>query len=104
MSAGVVDRSERAQRICRRLADAVSRDAPAGLGAWDGAWALVEEPSNRFLDALDRWERTGAEEDQYAVQEAADAVAAAWAEAARQWEAAGRPKDWPTWQEVMDAR
>lgn len=86
-----VDRKERALAICRRVADAVSAVAPPGLGRWDGAWERVEAPSGAFLDALDTWERSGAPEDQRAVQRTAEAVLAAWKESAEAWERAGRP-------------
>jgi hypothetical protein len=84
-------RRERAAEICRRVSDAVARVAPPDLGYWDPAWALVEAPSQAFLDALATWVETGAVEDQRAVQEAGNDVVRAWKEAAQQWEIAGRP-------------
>jgi hypothetical protein len=92
-----MDRTEVATVVARRLAGRVHAVAPAGLGAWGPAWELVEDPSAEFLDALHRWETAedpsdtaeGALKD--AVRAAGDKVVAAWQEAARRWEAAGRP-------------
>lgn len=78
-------------RVARWVGERVRQVAPAGLGYWRPAWELVEGPSRRFLDALARWEATGSERDRQAVKVAGGEVVAAWTEAARQWEAAGRP-------------
>lgn len=79
--------------VARWVADRVREVAPAGLGHWAPAWDIVEAPSRRFLDVLDRWEGTGSEADKAATKEAAAAVVQAWREAARTWEAAGRPTE-----------
>jgi hypothetical protein len=78
-------------RVARWVTDRVREVAPPGLGRWPRAWELVEAPSAEFLDALAAWEETGAPEDKAAASQAASDVVAAWREAARQWEAAGRP-------------
>ena len=83
----MIDRAERANNVCRFLTMKVSEVAPAGLGCWQTAWQIVEEPSNRFLDALNSWERSGSAEDERRMYAEADAVLAAWREAARQWSA-----------------
>ena len=92
-------RSERSRNATRRLTEAVARVAPTGLGRWDRAWEVVAEPSRAYLDAIVQWEN--APEDgpdevtlRKSVKVAADAVIAAWAEAAQQWAAAGRPVTW----------
>lgn len=78
--------------LCQRLHEAVSRETPAGLGYWNEAWEIVEEPSDDLLSILERWEAAGAPEDKRAAVQAADLVLRAWRDAARAWEAAGRPE------------
>lgn len=43
--------------LCRRLHAAVIREVPAGIGAWDEAWRIVEAPSAALLRELERIER-----------------------------------------------
>jgi len=84
--------SRRSGRAAARwVAERVGQIAPPGLGHWPPAWELVEAPSEAFLDALAAWERTGTDDAREAARQAGGAVVAAWREAARQWEAAGRP-------------
>jgi len=80
------DRHERAAALCRHLTAEVAKVAPAGLGTWAPAWGIVEEPSTRFLDLLNEWERTGNPELRPAIREAYDATVDAWAEAAHHYE------------------
>jgi hypothetical protein len=87
----VTARADAGRRVAAWVAERVRDVAPPGLGRWGPAWNIVEDPSRTFLDALARWEATGAAEDQEATRAAAGAVVAAWREAAQQWEAAGRP-------------
>jgi hypothetical protein len=93
----IMDRAGVATVVCRRLAKRVHAVAPTGLGTWGPAWEIVEDPSAEFLDALHRWETavdpsdTAEEALKDAVRSAGNKVVAAWAEAARRWEAAGRP-------------
>jgi len=85
------ERREWSDSLCRRLCRAVARETPTGLGYWDGAWRLVEVPSNKLLDTLNEWEGRGtpaSRED--AIKRAAE-VLEAWRDAARRWEEAGRP-------------
>ena len=96
------DRRERADAIARHLSAKVNAVAPRGLGAWDHAWRVVEEPSNAFLDALHDWEESGSAADRQRVKETAERVMAAWRHAATLWEAAGKPRSWPS-QEVVGA-
>ena len=86
--------AERGRVVCRRLSERIARVAPPGLGRWGPAWDIVEAPSRAFLAALSRWEETGTADAAAAVRTAAERVVATWAEAARQWEAAGRPETW----------
>lgn len=52
-------REAAARKLCRRLTDDVARIAPPGLGTEPWAWRLVTSASDRFLDLLHEWERTG---------------------------------------------
>lgn len=79
--------------VARWVTDRVREVAPPGLGNWAPAWEIVEGPSREFLDVLVRWEATGSEEDREAVKAAGGEVVAAWRQAARQWEAIGRPSE-----------
>lgn len=79
--------------VARWVAERVREVAPPGIGRWGPAWDRVEGPSVAFLDALARWEETGSTEDREAARLAAGDVVAAWREAAREWEAAGRPAE-----------
>lgn len=89
-------RHERARIMAGRLSDAIRRAVPPGLGHWPRAWEIVEAPSVAFLDALGAWEHAGdgsAKEAELraAIDDAARRTLRAWKEAARQWEASGRP-------------
>lgn len=42
-------------RIWDRLAARIAEEAPPGLGGWDLAWALVEDPSQVFLRVARRY-------------------------------------------------
>ncbi len=55
------ERRERADRLCRILSERVAELVSVGLGHWDEAWELVEEPSGHFLDLLHAWEDCGDE-------------------------------------------
>ncbi len=69
-----------------RLAAAITREAPAGIGAWPTAWEMVDEPSRLFLEELLRVEQ-GKGDAQVAVRLGQD-VLAAWRRAAMKWRAA----------------
>jgi hypothetical protein len=107
----IMDRAETAVVVARRVARRVKAVAPAGLGTWGPAWEIVEDPSTEFLDALHRWEtavdpsETAEEALKDAVRSAGDKVVEAWREAARRWEAAGRPDvSWTPSQPMEAAR
>ncbi len=74
-------RELQARVICRRITNRIGEFSPPGLGHWDRAWDLVEVPSHRFLDALDAWTQDGTPSTQRAVQDAADVLLVAWADA-----------------------
>lgn len=94
----VMNRTQQAWIVARRVSAAVADVAPAGLGHWQPAWEIVEEPSQSFLDALEAWELydgSNPHRDQRLrdeIQTAANTVVQAWARAAREWEKAGRPR------------
>lgn len=77
--------------VARRVTERIGELAPKGLGRWDGAWELVADPSDEFMDALAIWRTGDTEENRERVQRTADALVQAWAEAAAEWEARGRP-------------
>lgn len=85
-------RGERSRVVCERLARRIHEVAPDGLGRWDPALEIVREPSDAFLDALDRWLDTDTPENRADLQDGADALVRAWREAGRRWEAEGRPE------------
>ena len=74
-------RSERGRRISRVVAEQIAEVTSPGLGAWDPAWEFVASPSDRFMDALALWERSGSPDDLEAVESEAVALAAAWRQA-----------------------
>lgn len=82
---------EAVRTVARRVSDRVSEITPKGLGRWDGAWELVADPSDEFMDALAIWRTGDTEENRERVQRTADALVQAWTEAAAEWEARGRP-------------
>lgn len=86
----MTSRTEKARRLCARLAGDVAAIAPAGLGTWDQAWAIVDPPSAELLAALTAWEATGDDDTVAAVKVAYDAVLDAWREAARQYREVAR--------------
>ena len=84
-------RREWTDTLCRRLSAAVAREAPAGLGQWEGAWYRVEAPSRSLLDALAVFEATGREADKQATVRLAGDVLDAWRTAAAEWVRCGKP-------------
>ena len=75
-----------ADDLCRRLHRGVAYQSPAGLGRWAPAWRMVAAPSERLLDLLAEYERTGNVADKLAAEHAAGDVAFAWERAAKAWE------------------
>ena len=86
-----MDRHEKARVVSGRVADRIRKVAPPGLGRWDLAWELVAAPSDVFLDALSAWEAADTPGIRSELATASTLLVKAWASAARQWEAAGRP-------------
>jgi hypothetical protein len=90
-------RNEQGTDIAADVAGRVAAVAPRGLGRWAGAWAMVEQPSVEFLDALHAWEvavdppATDEVILLATVHHTADRVVAAWSRAVEAWERAGRP-------------
>ena len=84
------DRHAWSVELCRRLTAGIAHQSPPGLGRWEPAWEIVAAPSERLLDALADWERTGAEADRRAALCAAEDVAIAWERAAIAWSKDGR--------------
>ncbi|HSW29670.1 MAG TPA: hypothetical protein VLH75_09350 [Longimicrobiales bacterium] len=80
-----------ARRILDAVVERVREVSPAGLGHWTPAWELVHRPGDRFLDALKLWQEEDSPGTRGALQGAAEAFVGAWQEAARRWEAEGRP-------------
>ena len=83
--------SERGRRIAAKVIRRIGEVTPEGLGRWDQAWRLLEEPSDAFLDALSAWEREDAPLTREALQDAADDLVRAWRKAGDAWRAAGSP-------------
>ncbi len=82
---------ENARIVAERVVARIREVAPEGLGRWDLAWELVAAPSDAFLDRLAEWEATDSPVTRRRLATASAALVAAWAEAARQWQEAGRP-------------
>ena len=70
-------------RVAQIVSERVKEVTTPGLGRWKPAWELVADPSDRFMDALFEWERSGSTEDLEAMQVKAEALIAAWREADR---------------------
>ena len=84
-------RHEKARILAERVAARIREVAPEGLGRWDLTWELVAAPSDAFMDQLAEWEATDTPVTRRQLTTASTALVAAWAEAARQWQEAGRP-------------
>lgn len=77
------ERKERSRKLCRILVARVGEVASPGLGLWPQTWDFVEGATDRFLDALSSWERTGEEPHMDRAKREAVAVVEAWREADR---------------------
>jgi len=84
-------RRERARIVCERVAACIREVVPVGLGLWGPVWTFVADPSDVFMDALKEWEKEDTPITRPDLQAAFADLVEAWAEGARQWEAAGRP-------------
>lgn len=82
--------AERVREICRRLTEDVASIAPKGIGRWDRAWEIVDQPSADFMAALSAWESDPTSEPaKQGVRDTYGAVLDAWREAAAAWEREG---------------
>ena len=86
-----MSRGEKTRIVAGRVAERIGGVTPPGLGHWGPVWALVATPSDAYMDALSRWETEDSILTRVALEVASKALVAAWEEAGRQWEAAGRP-------------
>lgn len=77
---GDTDRRARADLIARRLAAAVGRKVPAGIGRSEDAQMAVEIPDRKFTNALALFEKGLVEEAE--VVKAGQKLLAAWERAA----------------------
>lgn len=77
--------TDRGRTIARRVREAIQRHVPEDLGSWDGALPLVRGPTHRFLDALEDWEAEDTRSTREDLQQAADTLVQAWAEAGRRY-------------------
>ena len=84
-------RRERARIVCDRMAAYIREVVPVRLGHWGPVWTFVADPSDVFMDALKEWEKEDTPITRPDLQAAFAALIEAWAEGARQWEAAGCP-------------
>jgi hypothetical protein len=73
--------------VCRRLHAAIAQETPEGLGAWDPAWDVVEQPSRALLEELEQVER--GQGDRERVKRLGVDLLAAWRRAGVRWTAAG---------------
>ena len=86
-----MNRHEKARIVAGRVAARIREVAPPGLGRWGPTWRLVDAPSDACMDALAEWASEDTPTTRTALAAASKLLVEAWAEAARQWEAAGRP-------------
>ena len=84
-------RREKARIVAERVAVRLAQVTPEGLGHWVPTWNFVDVPSDSYMDALAEWETEDTPTSRSELEAASTALIKAWAEAARQWEAAGRP-------------
>ncbi len=88
-------RRERSRKLCRILAAKVREATTDGLGRWAPCWELVRAPSQAFLDALARWERTGDERHMNVAKERALDVLRAWEAADQKYRKSARAEPHP---------
>ena len=85
--------TERGRRVLEKVVRRIDDVAPPGLGRWGSTWDIISEASDRFLDALSRWEHEDSPSTRANLQNAADSFVRSWRAAAIRWEQAGRPVD-----------
>ena len=84
--------NERARIVADRVAVRIREVVPEELGRWAPPWDYISSSSDVFMDALKEWENTDSPSTRSHVEVASTDLIGAWAEAARQWEAAGCPR------------
>ncbi len=84
-------RREKARIVAHRVAERIHEVTPAGLSHWGPVFGLVATPSDAYMDALTEWEAEDSIITRVKLEAASTDLIEAWAEAARQWTAAGRP-------------
>ena len=84
-------RREKARIVCERVAAHIRKVSPVGLGHWEPVWTFVADPSDVFMDVLREWEKEDNPTTRPDLEAASTDLVGAWAEAAREWEEAGRP-------------
>ena len=71
-------RKAKGKILCEKLAEAVAKIAPNGIGLWDRCWEVVDPPSATFMSALSGWEVDPSDVTMQRVSRAYDSVMAAW--------------------------
>jgi len=87
-----MSRAEKARIVAVRVCVRIGELVPEGLGHWHPAGDLVVPQSDVFFDRLKEWETEDTPSTRSKLEAASTALMAAWVEAGRQWEAAGRPQ------------
>lgn len=80
------ERRERGTRLCARLAEDVASIVPAGIGAWDETWRIVDPADASFMEALVAWESDPSKEALDRVRSAYRGVLCAWRSASAAFE------------------
>ena len=75
--------------LFQKLAEAVAKIAPNGIGRWDRCWEVVDAPSAEYMIALSAWEIDPSNVTMQRVSNAYDAVMAAWRMAVSEYVAEG---------------
>ena len=83
------NRQAKGKILCQKLAEAVAKIAPNGIGRWDRCWEVVDAPSVEFMIELSAWEVDPSDVTMQRVSNAYDAVMAAWRIAVSEYVAEG---------------
>ena len=86
-----MNRREKARIVAERVATRICEVSPVGLGHWEPVWELVANPSDVFMDTLAEWETEDSPSTRSKLEAASTDLIETWADAARQWNEAGRP-------------
>ena len=84
-------RGEKTRVVAERVAAKIRDVSPEGLGHWGPAFDFVASASDAFMDRLAEWEEEDSPSTRSNLEAAGADLVEAWAEGARQWEAAGCP-------------